>query len=200
MTAVQAGTADRGPLDAEDARLIADFLRGDAGAVAQVSTWLSRASRPYRARLASWEDAQQELLLEVASLFQRGSFRGESRLKTYLWRVANHTCLNLLRAQGSRARFTDLEAHVERLEDTRASALDELLIAETARGATRLAQAMPAECRRLWALILHGLSYRDMSAALNVPEGALRVRVHRCRKQAQAQWRAWKNGKSDQRT
>jgi DNA-directed RNA polymerase specialized sigma24 family protein len=46
-------------------------------------------------------------------------------------------------------------------------------------------EAMPADCRRLWEMLLDGLSYREMSARLGLGEVALRSRVHRCRRQAQ---------------
>ena len=43
---------------------------------------------------------------------------------------------------------------------------------------------MSEECWRLWAMILEGLSYREMSDRVQVSKGALQVRVLRCRKRA----------------
>jgi DNA-directed RNA polymerase specialized sigma24 family protein len=40
------------------------------------------------------------------------------------------------------------------------------------------------ECRRLWLMILDGMSYQQMSQRLGASEGALRVKVLRCRKRA----------------
>ncbi|MCG8458319.1 MAG: hypothetical protein MI919_18740, partial [Holophagales bacterium] len=45
-------------------------------------------------------------------------------------------------------------------------------------------QSLPAYCRKLWRMIIDGRSYREMSGALGVAEGTLRVRVRRCRERA----------------
>jgi DNA-directed RNA polymerase specialized sigma24 family protein len=43
---------------------------------------------------------------------------------------------------------------------------------------------MGDECRRLWRMLVDGFSYREMSDEYGVSEGALRVRVLRCRRKA----------------
>lgn len=189
--ASEARARPAGPFEPQDELLMAAFLAGEPWAVEQVRTWLRRASAPYRARLASWDDAQQELLLETTRVLARGAFRGEARLKTYLWKVASHTCLNLLRSQ-ARRRWCELDERALELQDPGTSALDGLLRAELGAAAVRLVGAMPAECRRLWALLVQGLSYRQMAAELGVAEGALRVRVCRCRRKALRAWKSYK--------
>ena len=177
----------RDPMKADDERLIADFLRGERAAVEQVEDWLQQAARRYRQALdLPWEDLRQELLLEVTGLLQRGAFRGESRLRPYLWRVASCTCLNLLRDQAWEHR-SDPDAAVDRLKAPGSSPLERVLKKESVRELTRLMEAMP-ECRELWKMILGGKSYRQMSRELGASPGSLRVKVLRCRRKAFALW------------
>jgi RNA polymerase sigma-70 factor (ECF subfamily) len=169
----------------EDQEVVTRFLDGDADAVETVDGWITRAAWPYQRRLAdSWEDVLQEVRMEVTRLLGAGKFRGESSLRTYLWRVVSHTCLDLLRARGKR-QWTDLE------EVDKASGGD----TGTPGGASqtedrdlllRVLGQVSQDCRELWRLLVHGLSYREMSLRLGVAEGTLRVRVLRCREKAVA--------------
>lgn len=163
--------------------MVARFLRGEAEAVTTVDGWISRAAWPYQRRLSErFEDVLQEVRLEITRLLGQGKFRGESSLRTYLWRVVNHTCLDHIRSE-RRWQWTDLE---------------EL---EAPGGRTPSVSAVPAEerdlllrvldrasrdCRELWKMIVAGLSYREMSQRMEVAEGTLRVRVLRCREKAAA--------------
>lgn len=168
----------------DDQEVVIRFLRGDTEAVGTVDGWISRAAWPYQRRLAdAWDDVLQDVRLEVTRLLGQGKFRGESSLRTYLWRVVSHTCLDQLRSRGKR-QWTDLEevdkagnggdpgrqAAPSRTEDR------DLLL--------RVLGKTSQDCRELWRLIVHGLSYREMSLRMGVAEGTLRVRVLRCREKA----------------
>jgi DNA-directed RNA polymerase specialized sigma24 family protein len=48
----------------------------------------------------------------------------------------------------------------------------------------QIVEQMSGDCRDLWRSIAAGQSYRQMSRQLGVSEGALRVRVLRCRRRA----------------
>lgn len=170
----------------DDQEVVTGFLRGDAEAVGTVDGWISRAAWPYQRRLAdAWDDVLQDVRLEITRLLGQGKFRGESSLRTYLWRVVSHTCLDQLRSRGKR-QYTDLD-EVERNADngdgraqappSRTEDRDLLL---------RVLGKVSPDCKELWRLIVHGLSYREMSLRLGVAEGTLRVRVLRCREKAVA--------------
>ncbi|MEM1207285.1 MAG: sigma-70 family RNA polymerase sigma factor [Acidobacteriota bacterium] len=167
----------------DDAALIERFLDGDHGAHDTVDGWILGAAYPFRRRLGddAWEDSLQDLRLELTRLLKEGRFRGESSLRTYLSRIVCHYCLNRLRA-GRRWRFTDLDA-VEaspdpgpRIATGERTASRDLL--------ARVLAAMSRDCRDLWAMVVQGWSYREMSRKVGVSEGALRVRVLRCRQKA----------------
>lgn len=166
----------------EDQDLAARFLEGDLDAVGTVDGWISRAAWPYQRRLANrWDDVLQDVRLEITRLLSQGKFRGESSLRTYLWRVVNHTCLDQIRADGRR-QWTDLE-EVE--NGTSGPPPDPAPSRQEDRDLLlRVLQKMSVDCREMWRMILAGLSYRDMSLRLGVAEGTLRVRTLRCREKA----------------
>lgn len=173
---------------ADDRDLVTRFLRGDSDAVATMDGWITRAAWPYQRRLAHrWDDILQDVRLEVTRLLGEGKFRGESSLRTYLWRVVSHTCLDQIRSQG-KWQFTELETLEQ--EDGRAGGAGiprpapedpierDLLM--------RVLDRSSHECRELWRMLVLGLSYREMSQRVQVAEGTLRVRVLRCREKAVA--------------
>lgn len=168
----------------EDAELVERYLGGENDAQATVEDWLHRAARPYRRRLAGrWDDVLQEVRLEIVRLLQDGTFRGESSLKTYLWRVVCHTCLDRLRTR-RRWQWTEIDALPEWEADALLSEPPAGLRQESKDLLLRVLERVSAECRRLWQMILDGLSYREMSRRTGIAEGTLRVRVLRCRKRA----------------
>jgi RNA polymerase sigma factor (sigma-70 family) len=166
-----------------DREVVAQFLRGEAKAVLMVDGWISRAAWPFQRRLASrWEDVLQEVRLEVTRLLGQGKFRGDSSLRTYLWQVVNHSCLDQLRSQ-SRWQWADLEAFEQ---EGGAAGLPEAGRHEARDLVQRVLERVSGECRDLWRLIVLGHSYREMSQRLGVAEGTLRVRALRCREKAVA--------------
>lgn len=168
----------------EDQQTAAGFLRGDAAAVALMDRWISGAAAPFRRRLGDdWPDLLQEARFEVLRLLRQSSWRGEARLKTYVWTVVGHTCLDALRRDQRRPVHepADPEAPIASRDP---SPLDRVLDMDSARLLLTALASVPADCRELWGRILRGQSYREMSAEMGIAEGALRVRAHRCRRRA----------------
>lgn len=165
-----------------DQEMVTRYLRGEREAVGTVDGWISRAAWPYQRRLADrWEDVLQDIRLEVTRLLGQGKFRGDSSLRTYLWRVVSHTCLDQLRAQ-KKWKWADLEE----LDQGNGP---ETVPAGASRHADRdlllrVLEKVPQDCREMWRMIVAGFSYKEMSLRLNVAEGTLRVRVLRCRERA----------------
>lgn len=169
----------------DDRDMVARFLRGEREAVGTVDGWISRAAWPYQRRLADrWDDVLQDVRLEVTRLLGQGKFRGESSLRTYLWRVVSHTCLDQLRAQ-SKWKWADLET-LDRGDDSVAPVHIPAPDRENRDLLLRVLERVPQDCREMWRMIVAGLSYKEMGLRLNVAEGTLRVRVLRCREKATA--------------
>jgi len=171
---------------ASDGELVTLFLGGDKETVEAANGWIARAATPFRRRLDSeWEDVLQEVRLEVFRLLQGGQYRGEASLRTYLWQVTAHTCLDALRRRQRRpaADALDIESSILAPDP---SPLDRVLGQEREQMLLAALESMSRECRELWDLILSGLSYCELSGRLGVSEGTLRVRAHRCRQRAVA--------------
>lgn len=167
-----------------DDQLIKAFLDGEREAIETIDLWLERATWPYRRRLVGeLDDVLQDIRLEITRLMQRKDFRGDSSLKTYLWRVANHACLDRLRSK-HRWAWTDFEDIADHLERTDLCPSEHGPRFETRDLMTRVIQAVPKECKKLWIMIASGYTYIEMSRRLDVAAGTLRVRVKRCREKA----------------
>lgn len=167
-----------------DEAIIAGFLNGESEAVQTVDGWIARAASPFQRRLAAqWDDLLQAARMEITRLLRQEKFRGDSGLKTYLWQVVNHTCINHVRSL-SRTPAVEIETVVELAASAECSPLERLLQKESEEISLRVLAEMPAGCRELWEMIIAGLSYKEMSRRQGVSEGTLRVRVLRCRKSA----------------
>lgn len=174
-----------------DHELAADFVRGDAAAVATVSRWVRQAAARHRHRLyAEWEDLLQDLLLEVTTALRDGSFRGDSQLRTYVSRIVHYRCLNRVRDRARRPADEPDEKALQ-VPDPARPVLSRLVERESEDLLLRFLETVSDDCRRLWKAILAGRSYRQMSRETGISEGALRVRVRRCRQKAIAAWDSW---------
>ena len=170
-------------LPLEDKSFIRRVLEEDPGAVDTLESWIRSAAFPYRSRLASqWEDLLQEIRLEAFQLFRDGGLEGKTNLKSYIWTMVNHTCIDHLRKNAT-WRFTTLEAlppesgvHQDPLAGIRRN--------NRMRGLLYVLGKVPQDCRDLWRQILAGQSYRQIADSFNISEATLRVRVYRCRKRA----------------
>jgi RNA polymerase sigma factor (sigma-70 family) len=170
---------------ATDQEMVTRFLKGEKEAVGTVDGWISRAAWPYQRRLADhWDDVLQDLRLEVTRLLGSGKFRGESSLRTYLWRVVSHTCLDKIRVQ-DKWKWVDING-LDLADEPISTEPDISGRQEDKDLLLRVLDRVPQDCRELWRMIVAGLSYREMSLRTQVAEGTLRVRVLRCREKAVA--------------
>lgn len=178
---------------ANDQEMVTRFLKGESEAVGTVDGWISRAAWPYQRRLADhWDDVLQEVRLEVTRLLGEGKFRGESSLRTYLWRVVSHTCLDQLRSR-DKWKWADLET-LESADPPAGQVRGIASRQEDRDLLLRILEQVPQDCREMWRQIAAGLSYREMSLRMAVAEGTLRVRVLRCREKAVAARRELQGG------
>lgn len=173
-------------MKAEETGFIESYLDGHEEAVSIVDGWIRQAAWPFRTRLGNrWDDLLQDIRLEAFRLLKSEKFRGDSSLKTYLWRVTSNACVDRVRAQ-RRFVWEELD-ETEGFDATDFRAVTtSLAVRETRDLAVKVLAKMSRECIRLWQLLFDGHSYRQMSEILGVRPGALRVRVLRCRKKAMA--------------
>ncbi len=124
------------------------------------------------------EEIAQEVFLRVHRAV--GDFRGEAKLSTWLYAITSRLCLNRL-ASGERRMAREGEESLERLRadaDPAAHAERGELEAALQRAITEL----PEERRVVVVLRdFEGLSYEEIAAALDLPLGTVRSRLHRAR-------------------
>lgn len=120
------------------------------------------------------EDACQEIFLRA--YMRLATFRGQSRFKTWLVRLAINTCLN------QRARQRPVEPLLNDLVDHAPSVEEHVVRAEAMARLHQALQMLPPHYRVAVVLRdLEGLSYRDIAEIMDVPEGTVRVWAFRGR-------------------
>lgn len=131
---------------------------------------------------ADAEDALQEVFLAVYRALP--GFRGESRLSTWVYRIAIRVAFRL-KARRSRSRSRE-----EQLDSSVATPLTEDPVAHHARS-QRLTSALSrvsAEHRTVITLFaLEGMTHKEIAEVLNVPEGTVWSRLHIARKRLAAE-------------
>ena len=127
-------------------------------------------------------DLAQETFLKAWRGFE--SFRGESAVFTWLYRLAANTCTDFLRKKarrGGTAVSLD-EADIPMLSDNRfepAAALERKELSRTLEDA--LARLSPEHKRVIVLRETAGLSYAEIAAALEIEEGTVKSRLARAR-------------------
>jgi len=142
---------------------------------------------------AEAEDLAQEVFVQVFKAI--GSFRGESKLSTWIYRIAINLCKN--RTKYLRVRHAgeqeELEAHAERVpmgELKRANVgqverPDEMMVGKQVERIVQQAilKLDPSFRECLVLRDVEELSYEEIGAITGLPEGTVKSRIHRARAQ-----------------
>ena len=128
---------------------------------------------------AEAEEVAQEVFLRAHRAI--GEFRGEAKLSTWLYAIASRLCLTRLGAAERRA-GREGEETLLRLANGHASPAAALERSELELALHRAIAELP-EDRRLVVVLrdLEGLAYEEIAAALELPVGTVRSRLHRAR-------------------
>jgi RNA polymerase sigma-70 factor (ECF subfamily) len=128
---------------------------------------------------ADAEDLLQEIFLTAHRKLE--SFRGESSLGTWLYRLATNQCLDYLRSRAARAgSLTDAIDEEPTLADAGSRSLAERTV--TKMDLERALARLPEGCRA--AFVLHdieGLEHREVAQVLGIAEGTSKSQVHKAR-------------------
>jgi RNA polymerase sigma-70 factor, ECF subfamily len=167
----------------DEVTLIERCRRGELGAFEEL--YRTHAGRLYSVALrllgnpADAEDLLQEIFL--AAHRKLDTFRGESALGTWLYRLATNLCLDHLRSRSGRSRqLTDSIDDEPGLFDVGSSTLAEQTV--TKMDLERALARLPEGCRA--AFVLHdieGLEHREVAEVLGVAEGTSKSQVHKAR-------------------
>ncbi len=174
-----AATAGR----AEDLALVDRCRRGDLGAFEEL--YRIHAGRLFSVACrmvgnpADAEDLLQEIFLSAHRKLE--SFRGESALGTWLYRLATNHCLDYLRSRAARTnQLTDALDDEPGWYEAGSRGLGEQTV--TKMDLERSLARLPEGCRA--AFVLHdieGLEHREVAEVLGIAEGTSKSQVHKAR-------------------
>ncbi|WP_080240464.1 RNA polymerase sigma factor [Spirosoma rigui] len=119
-------------------------------------------------------DLAQEVFMKVWQ--HRGQFRADASVSTWIYRITVNTCLLQLRKAA-----TNQEIQTDVLPE-RADDSDALVTEERLEQLYRAIYQLDETARVIILLVLDGLPYEDISRIVGIPEGLLRVKIHRTKK------------------
>jgi RNA polymerase sigma-70 factor (ECF subfamily) len=164
-----------------DLELAGRIRSGDGAAFEEL--YQRHAARLYNLayRMAGTANDAEDLLQDVFLLAYRklGSFRGESSLGTWLYRLAMNHCLDVLRSRQARmGQQTDSLDEDGAAEPVAAPALGAVSRIDL----DRAIGCLPHACRA--AFLLHdveGFGHQEVGAILGISEGTSKSQVHKAR-------------------
>ena len=165
-----------------DLELVERILGGEGSAFEAL--YRQHATRLYNlaSRMTGAKGEADDLLQDIFLLAYRkiGSFRGESSLGTWLYRLAMNHCLDVLRN-----RQTRMGQQTDSLDEPEAAPVASpvpILSAVSRIDLERAIAALPPACRS--AFLLHdveGFGHQEVGTMLGVSEGTSKSQVHKAR-------------------
>jgi RNA polymerase sigma-70 factor, ECF subfamily len=171
------------PGRAEEMVLVERCRKGDLAAFEEL--YRQHAGRLYSVacRMVGNPSDAEDLLQEIFLAAHRklDSFRGESALGTWLYRLATNLCLDHLRSKTARSgQLTSALDDERELADAGSRGLADQAL--TRMDLERALAQLPEGCRA--AFVLHdieGLEHREVAEALGIAEGTSKSQVHKAR-------------------
>jgi RNA polymerase sigma-70 factor, ECF subfamily len=191
-----------------DRQLVERVQQGDKGAYGLLVAKYQRKIMRLLSRLvrdpSEIEDVAQEAFIRAYRALP--GFRGESAFYTWLYRIAINTAKNHLIAAGRRPAVVEADPEEAEQFDS-ADALrdvatpDALLLSkEVGEAVNRAIDRLPDDLRTAIVLReIEGLSYEEISAAMNCPIGTVRSRIFRAREAIAEQLRPMLDVSKDKR-
>ena len=166
----------------EDRELVERFARGDAGAFDEIVRQYEQRVYSITLRMTGNSEDARDAMQEVfiSALRALRSFRGDAQLSTWIHRVAVNASLDVLRKRKRHAAGPLEEAGDHASEEPGPE--DAAARAARARDVQRALLEVSDEHRAV--LILHDLQdldYAETAAALDIPVGTVKSRLHRAR-------------------
>ena len=129
---------------------------------------------------ADAEEAAQEAFIAAWRGLPR--FRGDSRFSTWLYQLATHAAINLMRPEKKYKDSADVEDAV--LPDTAESPQEEIERREKQETVQRALQALSPQGREILLLRYQAeLGYEEIAAVLGLPNGTVKSRINRAKAQ-----------------
>ena len=166
--------------------LLEGFLDGEPAAVAEVRTAVDKALSARSLNLGdAREDVHQETLRRLVLSFRAGQFKGEAALSTYIYKVAHRTAIDHWRKVRRRREESEGDHPELAQRSTHSDQVADVEHGERRRLVSRLLSELGSPCRELMARVYFAEeAYATIARTLGKSEEAIKVQVHRCRRQA----------------
>lgn len=124
--------------------------------------------------IALASDATQEVFIKVWEKLD--TFRNESSISTWIYRITVNTCLLYLRKSSSKKEIrTDIQSQV--VAETYSDEIEEQL-----QQMYQCIQKLEETNKMIILMTLDGAEYQEIAEVIGITEEALRVRIHRIKK------------------
>ena len=151
-------------------------------------------------RICSWyftdtderNDAYQEALIKIWE--QLHSFKGKSKISTWLYRVTVNICLSGIRSNKRRLSHIDTDRKVESLEIPEATSETEGIKDKKLKFFQHFMETLGLADRTLVSLYLEDISTREMADITGLSEANVRVKIFRVKEQIKKQGEEQSNG------
>jgi RNA polymerase sigma factor (sigma-70 family) len=166
-----------------DQDVIEGFLAGRAKAHAIVMDWITAVVKclAHHERLST-DDIVGDTLEKLVHVFRDGTFKGESTLKTFVQRITKYTLVDAARRPDV-IRTDPLPDHFDVGTDGNPDIIAEEV--EEKSIYQRMMGMISKSCRDLWKMIfVENKTYKQIAIELGTTEGAVKVRVFRCKEEA----------------
>jgi RNA polymerase sigma-70 factor, ECF subfamily len=209
-TAQTPATPGAGPnyVDAGERRLIRAIRKGDERAFARLVHGYQDRVYGLCLRMLRRPDEAEDVAQEVFVSLHRGlsSFRAESKLSTWIYRITRNHCLNRLKYL--ERRHDDAQAPLDSVSEAglaeaaghRPTRPDQHLEGRELRGRLERALGELGEEQRLLVLLrdVEGLSYEEIVEVCELPLGTVKSRLHRARLALATRLRQWQEAEGQE--
>jgi len=137
---------------------------------------IARLAFSYEPNAHAREDLLQDIRLAIWSALPR--FRGDSSLRTFLFRIAHNRSLTHVWRRNSMQPSEELTEPA----DTRPGPESAAIVAVTHSRLTEAIRQLPLPFRQVITLSLEDLSYAEIAGVLGISENNVGVRINRARK------------------
>jgi len=169
----------------DDVELIRASLSGEKYAFAEiVNRYKNMVARTVKGMIgdnASAEDVGQEVFIKL--YYSLKHFRGESKLSTYIHRIAVNLTLNEIK-KSKRLNTPSIESDIENVKATQISGEDQIERNETKELVDKALQLLDPKYRAVVVMrMLQGYDTKETAEALGLPVGTVLSRLSRAQQQ-----------------
>ncbi|WP_231263296.1 RNA polymerase sigma factor [Nocardioides alpinus] len=179
---------------ATDAALVRAARLGDDAAFGELVDRHGPGMLRYARRLVGGSEADAgEVVQEAFISAWKGldSFRGDSSLRTWLFRLVHRRAVDLIRHRRPTPIDDDLLSHVIRVADD--NPLQDVMDSELLEALQEALDELPWNQRAAWLLReVEGLGYDEIAHAMGTTVGSVRGHLHRGRRQLAERMARWR--------